>query len=140
MSSARSRGELVEVDVEERVDLHPVGADVISRTQNRPAWSSVLNSEFETYILLPSPVTCIMLGWTPGRDGAEELGMVGVGDVPLLEQVVAEAAHEQVAVVGALPQVGRQGPGVGDLLEFVGPRRLPRNIQSELSRAQLVNP
>ena len=45
--------------------------------------------------------------------------MVGVGDVPLLDQVVAEAAHEEVFVVGALAEVRGQGAGVGDLLELV---------------------
>ena len=56
------------------------------------------------------------------RDAAEQLGTLGVAHVPLLDLVAAEAADEQVAVVGALAEVGRQGGGVGDLLELVGGR------------------
>ena len=48
------------------------------------------------------------VGLNARGDRARELRMLGVGDVPLLDQVVAEAAHVEVLVVGALPQVGRE--------------------------------
>ena len=113
MSSCRSGRELVEVDIEERIDLHAVGADV-DQADVEPARvvERVESSEFETYIRLPSPVTCIMLGCTPGETVLMSLGVLGVEDIPLLDQVVAEATDEEVAVVGALPQVGGQGAGV----------------------------
>src|SRR5579864_5243923 len=44
--------------------------------------------------------------------------MVGVGHVPLLEFVVAEAAHIQESTVGAHAQVCWKSAGLSDLLEF----------------------
>ena len=97
----------------------PSGPTWISRTQNRPAWSRVREERVGDVHPLAVAGHVHHVRLDAGRDGAEELRMVGVGDVPLLDHVVAEAADEEVAVVGALAQVGRQGAGVGDLLELV---------------------
>src|SRR3954454_17929015 len=105
MTACRPGGELVEVDVEERVDLHAVGADV---DQADPESVRVVEGgEERVGDVHPTAVAGDVhhVGLDAGRDGAEESGAVWVGDVPLLEQVVAEATDEEVAVVGTLAEV-----------------------------------
>src|SRR5919201_1942093 len=46
--------------------LSPLGVMLASFTQNSSERSIVLSSELVMYMRLPSPVTCIMLGCTPG--------------------------------------------------------------------------
>ena len=86
----------------------PSGPTWTNRTKNRPEWSSVLRERVRDIHPLAVAGHVHHVRLNARRDRALELGMLGVGDVPLLDQVVAKAAHVEVFVVGALAQVGRQ--------------------------------
>ena len=64
-----------------------------------------------------------------------------VGDVPPLDRVVAEAAHVEVLVVGALAEVGEKREGVGHLLELVrtGAAALEEPANSTTHTGLLIN-
>ena len=86
----------------------PSGVMRIRRTQNVSSRSRVESSEFDDVhpLAVARDVHHVRLRADLGR--AEQLRVVGVGHVELLDRVAAEVADEQVLVVGALPQVGRQ--------------------------------
>src|SRR5579883_2775591 len=88
MTTSRSCGELVEVDVEERIDLHSTYADM-----DQPyveASRVVQRAQQGVRDVHPLPIAGHVhhIGLDARDDAAGELGVLGVGDVPLLDRIV----------------------------------------------------
>src|SRR6516225_3891982 len=120
--------------------LIPSGPICASRTQKFSERSSVLRRELVIYILLPSPVTCIMFGCTPGLTLLVSRGFLRSLTSHCWISLPPKQLTYRKRSSGDCRRSAGSLPVSQNLRAVYLPSASPSQSQMDLSRAQLVKP